>query len=159
MSAGSRPPDVAVSVDVPRPPDQVWSAVADPRRIAAWSPEAQEVSGVSGDPGPMATGTTFSGSNRHGVFRWSTRCVVVESRPGEAFAFDVSYLGMDVARWRYALTRTETGTRVDEQWWDTRGPAMKVIGLVGTGVRDRRHHNERTMRETLDALAVELGEA
>ena len=53
MSASSRPPDVAVSVDVPRPPDQVWSAVADPRRIAAWSPEAQEVSGVSGDPGPI----------------------------------------------------------------------------------------------------------
>jgi hypothetical protein len=36
---------------------------------------------------------------------------------------------------------------------------MKVLGAVGTGVADRRTHNERTMRATLDALAAELEEA
>jgi hypothetical protein len=30
---------------------------------------------------------------------------------------------------------------------------------VGTGVPDRRTHNERTMRETLAALAADLGGA
>jgi hypothetical protein len=137
----------------------VWDAVADPRRIASWSPEARGVSGDSGAPGPVPVGATFSGSNRHGFFRWTTRCVVVESTPGEAFAFDVTYLGRSVARWRYSLTAVDEGTRVEEQWWDARGVAMAALGAVGTGVPDRRTHNERTMRETLAALAADLGGA
>ena len=149
-------PDVAVSVEVRATPQAVWDAVADPRRIASWSPEASGVSTDAATDGPMPVGTTFSGSNRHGLFRWTTRCVVVESTPGEAFAFDVSYLGMDVARWRYAIAPVEGGAQVDEQWWDTRGRPMTILGLLGTGVADRRSHNERTMRETLDALAADL---
>jgi uncharacterized protein YndB with AHSA1/START domain len=155
---GSRAPDVSTSVMVRRTPEAVWDAVADPRRIATWSPEAYAVSEDDDGPGPMAVATTFSGSNRRGVHRWTTRCVVVESTPGEAFAFDVSYLGMSVSRWRYALTAVEGGTLVEEQWWDTRGTPMKVLGAVGTGVADRRTHNERTMRATLDALAADLEE-
>ena len=145
-----------MSTWVRRTPHDVWCAVADPRRIASWSPEANGVSGSSEPAGPMAVGRTFAGSNRNGLFRWSTRCLVVESKPGEAFAFDVSYLGMSVARWRYVLTELDGCTHVEEQWWDTRGPVMTAIGVVGTGVRDRRTHNERTMRETLEALAADL---
>jgi len=158
-------PDLSVSVVVRRTPQTVWDAVADPRRIASWSPEAQGVSVTDAaddgrDPtGPMALGARFSGSNRHGVFRWTTRCVVVESTPGQAFSFDVSYLGMSVARWRYALSAVDDGTCVEEQWWDTRGATMKALGAVGTGVTDRRTHNERTMRATLDALAADLEES
>jgi uncharacterized protein YndB with AHSA1/START domain len=155
---GTRAPDLSVSALVRRTPDTVWTAVADPRRIASWSPEARGVSGQSGVAGPLPAGATFPGRNRNGVFRWSTRCVVVESTPGEAFAFDVSFLGMPVARWRYALTPAEGGTRVEEQWWDARGALMTAIGAVGTGVADRRNHNDRNMRETLDALAADLGE-
>jgi uncharacterized protein YndB with AHSA1/START domain len=155
---GSSTPDVSVDVVVRRTPDSVWDAVADPRRIASWSPEARDVSRTGDVTGAMPVGTTFAGSNRRGVFRWTTRCAVVESTPGEAFAFDVTYLGMAVARWRYELTAVDGGTRVQEQWWDSRGLAMKAIGLVGTGVADRRTHNERTMRETLAALAADLEE-
>ncbi len=156
---GTRAPDLSVSVVVRRTPEAVWHAVADPRRIASWSPEAQRVSGADHAPGPMAFGTTFAGSNRNGFFRWTTRCVVVEATPGEAFAFDVSYLGLSVARWRYFVTALDFGTSVEEQWWDTRGAPMKALGAVGTGVVDRRTHNERTMRATLDALAADLEEA
>ena len=107
---GTRAPDLSVETVVRRTPDAVWDAVADPRRIASWSPEARGVSGHSGATGPVPVGTTFSGSNRHGFFRWTTRCVVVESTPGEAFAFDVTYLGRSVARWRYSLTAVDAGT-------------------------------------------------
>ena len=150
-------PDVAVSAEIRSAPDLVWEAVADPRRIASWSPEAVGVSGAGSTTGPMPVGTTFSGSNRHGVFRWTTRCVVVESTPGESFAFDVTYFGLDVSRWRYTVAAVDDGARIEEQWWDTRGGLMKLIGLVGTGVADRHTHNESTMRETLDALATDLG--
>jgi hypothetical protein len=150
-------PDLAVSVEIGGTPEVAWEAVADPRRIASWSPETSGVSGADATPGPMPVGAPFSGSNRHGIFRWTTRCVVVESTRGESFAFDVSYFGLDVSRWRYAVTPVDGGTRVQEQWWDLRGGLMKLLGLVGTGVADRRTHNERTMRETLDALATDLG--
>jgi hypothetical protein len=156
---GTNAPDVSVSVVVRRTPRAVWDAVADPRRIASWSPEAHAVSGTDAASGPMAVGTTFSGTNKRGVFRWTTRCRVVESTPGEAFAFDVTYLGLSVARWRYAITAVDGGSRVEEQWWDTRDAPMKALGAVGTGVADRRTHNERTMRETLAALAADLEEA
>ena len=150
-------PDVAVSVQIRNSPEVAWAAVADPQRTASWSPEVVGVSGAGSMTGPLPVGTRFSGSNRHRIFRWTTRCVVVESTPGESFAFDVSYFGLDVSRWRYSVTPVDGGTRVVEQWWDIRGGLMKLLGLVGTGVADRRTHNERTMRETLDALATDLG--
>lgn len=148
--------DVSVAVDVRRAPDVVWAAIADPTRFPSWSPEAAGVLGAAASGGPLAVGAQFSGANRNGIFRWSTRCTVVESVAGTTFAFDVTYLGMAVARWRYAVTPSDTGSRVEEQWWDHRGAIMKAIGAIGTGVADRRTHNERTMRATLDALKAEL---
>jgi uncharacterized protein YndB with AHSA1/START domain len=147
-------PDLVVETVVRRPPSEVWAAIAVPARLAAYSPETTGTSGTGS--AALLVGATFTGSNRNGVFRWSTRCTVVESTPGEAFAFDVTFLGMRVARWRYALSPDDAGTRVEEQWTDHRGAVMKAIGTVGTGVADRRAHNERTMRATLDALTTEL---
>jgi hypothetical protein len=124
--------------------------------VTAWSPEANDVRGTTVADGPMPVGTTFSGANRNGVFRWATRCTVVESSEGSAFAFDVTYLGLAVARWRYAVTDVPDGCRVDEQWWDDRGAPMRWLGTIGTGVADRRSHNQATMRATLDAMRDDL---
>ncbi len=154
MHSGATPPDLTVSIRVRHPIGDVWAAVADPRRIASWSPEARSTSGASS--GPLPVGSIFHGSNQHGLFRWSTKCVVVESSPGAAFAFDVTFLGLAVARWRYELSVDGDRTLVEEQWSDSRGLAMRAIGAVGTGVPDRRTHNERTMRETLDAMRADL---
>ena len=149
-----RDPDVSVSTVVRRSAPDVWMAVADPARVVSWSPESSGVSG--GQPGPLPVGTSFSGSNRNGVFRWTTQCRVVESDPGTAFAFDVTFGRLAVSRWRYVLEDRDDGCVVTEQWWDQRGLFMKAIGLVGTGVADRATHNKRTMRETLAALRADL---
>ena len=151
-----RAPDLTVSVDVRRSAADVWRAVADPRRVTAWSPEANEVRDTAVADGPMPVGTTFSGSNRNGIFRWATRCTVVESSVDSAFAFDVTYLGLAVARWRYAVVDTPDGCHVDEQWWDDRGAPMRWLGTIGTGVADRLSHNRATMRATLDAMRDDL---
>ena len=80
-------PDLQLDVVVDRPPALVWDAVADPVRIAAYSPEASGVAEEGGTTGgPVPVGARFRGSNRNGFFRWSTQCAVVESRPGVAFA-------------------------------------------------------------------------
>jgi uncharacterized protein YndB with AHSA1/START domain len=147
-------PHVRVTTTVAAPLDVVWAAVADPTRIAGWSPETTRATVPSG--GVLPVGARFDGSNRHGAFRWTTQCVVVESTPGEAFSFDVSFLGLAVARWRYALVLVPEGVCVDEQWWDRRGLLMKAFGTVGTGVADRATHNAATMAATLEALKRDL---
>lgn len=151
MTAG---PDLVVATTIARAPQEVWPVVADPSRLVEHSPEAHHVS--AGAVGPLPVGAEFSGSNRRSIFRWTTRCRVVESAPGRAFAFEVTYLGLAVAQWRYVLEADGAGTRVEEQWTDRRGALMKALGAVGTGVADRRAHNERTMRATLDSLTSAL---
>ena len=107
-------------------------------------------------PAPLGVGATFSGTNARGRRRWSTSCRVVESTPDRAFAFDVTYLGMPVSRWRYSIEVEEDGCRVEEQWWDRRGWLMTAVGGPATGVTDRATHNRATMRVTLDALKDDL---
>jgi uncharacterized protein YndB with AHSA1/START domain len=147
-------PDLSVRTCIRASSVRVWEAIAEPGRIAEWSPESTGVSDNSA--GPLPVGATFSGSNRNGPWRWSTQCVVVESLRGEAFAFDVSFLGLTVARWRYAISAGPDGVDVEEQWWDRRGRVMKVLGALGTGVVDRRSHNEAGMHATLAALRVAM---
>ena len=147
-------PDVSVRTTISADPLDIWAAVADPRRLTEWSPDSTAVR--CSVEGPLPVGVTFSGSNRNGPFRWSTSSRVVESESGRSFAFDVSFLGMAVSRWRYELTVGPAGVDVEEQWWDRRGPVMKALGLVGTGVGNRREYNEAGMRVTLAALKAGL---
>jgi hypothetical protein len=147
-------PDVVVSTTVARSPQEVWAVVAEPSRLVEHSPEAHHVRAPT--TGPLPVGAVFDGSNRNGIFRWTTRCRVVESTPGRAFAFEVTYLGLSVALWRYVLEPDGAGSRVEEQWTDRRGALMTALGAVGTGVADRRAHNERTMRATLESLTSAL---
>jgi hypothetical protein len=81
---------------------------------------------------------------------------VVESVPGSTFAFDVTFLGLEVARWRYEVRADGHGCDVEELWWDHRGFVMRSLGVLGTGVKDRRAHNTRTMTDTLAALKADL---
>jgi hypothetical protein len=147
-------PAIAVSVHINCAPEAAWRVVADPSRMAELSPEATVATAAT--EGPLRAGAHFSGSNRNGLFRWSTSCVVVESVPGSAFAFDVTFLGLDVARWRYEVRAVDDGCDVEEQWWDHRGKVMWSLGVLGTGVKDRQAHNTRTMTDTLAALKADL---
>jgi hypothetical protein len=147
-------PEIAVSVHIACAPDAAWRVVADPSRLAELSPEASAARAAT--EGPLPAGARFSGSNRNGLFRWSTSCVVVESVPGSAFAFDVTFLGLDVSRWRYDVRAVDGGCDVAEQWWDHRGFVMRTLGALGTGVKDRQAHNTRTMTDTLAALKADL---
>ena len=145
---------MSVSQSINRPAQVVWSAVADPSHFASWSPES--AGSRSKVAGALPVGAEFTGRNRHGVFRWSTQCRVTESTPGEVFAFEVTYMGMTDATWRYSLTPTEGGCLVEEQCWDNRGRLLELMGTIGTGVADRVSHNRVTMTATLQALKQEL---
>lgn len=103
---------VEESLEIPAPPQAVYAALADVRRMAEWSPEVIWV---------WDRGDRFLGVNRKACWIWFATCRIVTADPGREFAFDNTTLGLPVARWGYRLTPTEQGTLVTEYWIDPCG--------------------------------------
>ncbi|MGP4021719.1 SRPBCC family protein [Actinomadura sp. 3N407] len=159
---------VEESVTVGAGATAVYGAIADPRRMAEWSPEVFAV-WVRGRA--ITPGTRFAGFNRIGWRVWFTTCQVTAAVPGEAFAFRVSSFGMPVALWGFRIENiaddpSAPRTRLTEYWEDLRrdGRGAAFVSLLGrlfTGVpADRRAAvNRDGMRATLDRIrtAIERG--
>lgn len=94
----------------------------------------------------------FKGSNRAGKRKWTTLAKVVIADPGREFAFDVSALGLAVARWGYRFEAVEGGTQVTEYWEDHRSPVIAKLTGFFVGVPDRASHNRAGMEQTLERL-------
>ncbi|TJZ44554.1 SRPBCC family protein [Streptomyces piniterrae] len=146
---------VEESLEIPRPPDAVYAALADIRRMKEWSPEVFWV---------WSRGTRFVGFNRKALWFWFTTCRIVIADPGREFAFDVSTFGMPVARWGYRLTPVGEGTLVTEYWVDHRRHGWRrwgaeTLGLffTGTPAARRAAHNRDSMRATLHRLRARCG--
>jgi len=142
---------VSESTAIASSPERVWELVSDVTRMGEWSPETQACQWKSGAAGP-AVGARFSGRNRNGRYSWSTSCRVTAADPGRLFAYRVSYLGMAIAEWSYELRPTAEGCELTETTVDQRRWPMRVIGAVGTGVRDRDTHNRAGIQQTLAAI-------
>jgi uncharacterized protein YndB with AHSA1/START domain len=97
-SAGRK--SVSVRTEIAAAPDAVWAAVTDVTRMGEWSPECTGAAWRGTPAGPVL-GARFRGRNRKGGIRWSTVCRVVEAEPGRAFAWDVSFGPIPVARWGF----------------------------------------------------------
>jgi hypothetical protein len=143
---------IARSVEIDADPAVVWELVSDLPRMGDLSPENTGGTWLRGATGP-AVGVRFRGANRRGWRRWSTAVVVVECEPSRRFAFDVSSVGLPVARWEYDVApRAGGGCTVTETWRDRRGRAMDTIGLLATGVGDRAAYTASSIELTLAAL-------
>jgi hypothetical protein len=101
---------------------------------------------------PYVPARCSKGHNRNGVFRWSTTCTVTDAEPGRAFAFDVRYLGLPIAHWRYDVAAEGGGCRVTERTWDRRPGWFSKTAWIGTGVRDRDAANAEHIKLTLARL-------
>lgn len=146
-------PDLTESVTVSAPPDVVWKLISDVRRMGEFSPETTSCHWLNGATA-AAVGAEFSGSNRNGLHRWSTKCTVTAADPGRSFGFRVGYLGMKIADWSFDIRPTGDGCEVTESWTDRRTKWMASVGSVGTGVKDRTSHNRESMQATLHNLKV-----
>ena len=148
---------VSRSLDVAAPAARVWSLVSDLPGMGAYSPENRGGRWVEGD-GPRV-GAVFVGTNRAGRRRWSTRCTVVQAEPGQVFAFEVTGVGLAVARWSYELAPNDGGCRVTETWQDRRGALLRATGRLLTGVPDRTAFTATSIEQTLHAVkrAAEAG--
>jgi hypothetical protein len=57
-----------------------------------------------------------------------------------------------VATWRYTFEPVGSGTKVTEEWYDTRGSVARAMGKPASGVADRASHNRASMEQTLANL-------
>ena len=138
-----------VSVEIAAPPEIVYRLLADVRRMGEWSPECVRCRWLGGAEGARP-GARFKGTSRNGWHRWSTRSTIVVADPGRVLTFDVTYLGLAVARWSYEFGSSPTGsTVVTESVDDRRGRLLRTFSPYITGARDREHRNDETMQATL----------
>ncbi|WP_042367343.1 SRPBCC family protein [Streptacidiphilus neutrinimicus] len=149
---------VSVRTEIAAAPDAVWAAVSDVTRMGEWSPECTGADWRGAPAGPVL-GARFRGRNRKGGIRWSTVCRVVEAEPGRAFAWDVSFGPIPVARWGFRLTPGDPdgGATLVEQFWQDRRDrlsAWTTETVLRTG--DRADWNRRNMTLTLAALKRSL---
>ena len=142
-SAGS---DVAINADA----DAVYRLITDLNTLATLAEENESMAWRKGDK--ATRGAVFKGTNRNGSHRWTTTCTVTDAEPGRAFAFDVRYLGLPIAHWRYDIVGDGDGCRVTEQTWDRRPGWFSKTAWIGTGVRDRNTANAEHIKLTLQRL-------
>jgi uncharacterized protein YndB with AHSA1/START domain len=154
MSTEPTQKQLSVSVDVAASPDIVWSVVSDLSRMKEWSPECVAVHWKGADPGPAgpSVGSVFKGTNKIGLRRWSTKGTIVAADTNKELAFDISALGLPVARWSYSIGPSDNGCRLTETFEDKRGAFVKFVGTLTTGVKDRMTHNDAGMRTTLERM-------
>ena len=146
------------SILIDAPAEAVYRLVADPLRMAEWSPECVGCRWIGG-AGRAEIGARFRGTSRNGRRRWTTTSTITEVRPGERFAWEVSYFQQPVARWEYRVEPTAFGVRLVEAVEDRRGWLLRAISPLITGSPDRDKRNAETMHSTLEAIkaAAEAG--
>src|SRR5688572_30741029 len=96
------------SILIHAPAERVYELVADPLRMAEWSPECVRCRWI-GDADGAKVGGRFRGTSRNGRRRWTTTSTITEMRPGERFAWEVTYFRRPVARWQYRLEAQSSG--------------------------------------------------
>lgn len=144
-------PSATGRIVVAAPPEKVYTLVSDPGALAGL---AEEYSGHRwlGDVRSPAVGARFRGSNRRGLRRWSTISTVTDADEGRRFGFEVTYLGLPIARWQYDIEPDGEGSAVTESTWERRSAWLKVPTSLATGVWKREVTNHENIATTLTRL-------
>ena len=129
----------------------VYELVADPMRMADWSPECVRCRWL-GEVDRPVIGARFRGTSRNGRRRWTTTSTITDMRSGELFAWEVTYFRQPVARWEYRIEPADKGVRLVESVDDRRGRLLRAVSPVITGSPDRAKRNADTMESTLQAM-------
>lgn len=151
-------PNATAEIDVAARPETIYGLITD---LDAFAELTEETAAMKWAKGGSATpGSQFTGKNRNGWHRWSTKCTVTDAEPGKRFAFEVtSMFGIKVARWQYDIATVDGGCRVTESTWDRRPGWFKGIAGVATGVPKRDEANAEHIKLTLERLKTKAESA
>lgn len=160
----TRPRTISDDVVVDAPPEMLYSLVADPVRMARWSPE--NTGATTTRSGAAQVGDRFVGTNVRGGFRWVTESVVTAAEPGRLFAFTVRGWGVRRptlrvrnASWEYRFEKVEGATLVIETWTDDRqwpDAVANVVDRLLTRGSTFAAFQRRNIRTTLDRLKADV---
>jgi uncharacterized protein YndB with AHSA1/START domain len=145
------------SVELDRPPGELWPMVADPTLLGRYSDENNGGKWLGGARA-AALGARFRGYNRRGMARWWTDCEITEFIPEQVIAFRVqSPPGAIHTTWAFRLETTGDGARLTHSW---SAPKPFTTGRRGFfrlafGTRDRAGDLTRNAATTLGRLAAE----
>ncbi len=143
----------SASIEIPRTPDEVWSAITDITRMGEWSPECIGGRWVGGATGP-AVGAKFEGDNElklagRTLKKWTTTSLVTACEPGAVFEF----ISEGYTTWRYQFTAAGSGTRVTESFsFESKG----LQGFLYNTVLQRPRSIVKGMRKTLERVKAAL---
>lgn len=139
------------SIVIRAPAQVVYDLVEDPMRMADWSPECVRCRWIGG-ASQATVGARFRGTSRNGGRRWTTTSTIVDMRPAEVFAWEVTYFRQPVARWEYRIELHPDGVQLVESVEDRRGTLLRALSPLITGSPDRAKRNAATMESTLQAV-------
>ena len=144
-------PDATGKILIEAAPETVYELVSDPAKLAGVASEYQGHRWV-GEVAQPTVGAKFRGRNRRGFRRWSTLSTITDAIPGRRFGFDVTSLGLPVARWQYDFEPSGDGCVVIESMWERRPGWFKVPSSTVTGVWNRAQANTTNIADTLARL-------
>jgi uncharacterized protein YndB with AHSA1/START domain len=141
----------ARSMLIEAPAETVYDLISNPMRMAEWSPECVRCRWTAGAQRAEVR-ARFLGTSRNGRRRWTTTSTITEMRPGELFAWEVTYFRRPVARWEDRIEPADRGVRLVESVVDRRGRVLRAVSPIITGSPDRDRRNRDTMETTLLAV-------
>jgi len=144
-------PSATKSIEVAASPDTVYALITD---LGVMSELAEETAAMRwrGGASGAAPGAVFTGTNRNGLRRWTTKCIVTDAAPGQRFAFNVSHTGVPISRWQYDIAAAGDGCTVTESTWDRRPAWYKTPAGLFTGIMNRAGANAAHIQATLQRL-------
>ena len=152
--SGTAARELRAETVIDAPPEKVWAALTDLRRMPEWSPELVRM--VPLRRGGLRVGQQYLGLNRRKAVVWPTRSVVTVLEPGRALAWDTRSSG---ARWIYELAPEGAGTRVVQRRPVPSGVTLlsKVFAPLFLGGSDEHADElEQGMARTLARLKASL---
>lgn len=140
-------------VHVDAAPEVLYEMVSDVTRMGEWSPETIRCEWIGGATGP-APGARFKGTNKRGVFRWSTKPEVVVAEPGREFSF-VTHSAGPSTKWTYRFELAAGGgTELVESFemLDDDSAVIRFVERYLMRIADRSADLEAGMQRTLEQI-------
>ncbi len=140
-------------VHVDAAPEVLYDMVSDVTRMGQWSPETVRCEWIDGATGP-APGARFKGTNKRGVFRWSTKPEVVVAERGRQFSFVTHSVGPST-KWTYRFEPAGHGGTELVESFETLDDDSKLLTFIERHlmrIPDRKVDLEAGMQRTLERI-------